>query len=182
MARTKQTTRARATGEKPAHFLRGGGPAPGTAGASGAPILGDQGGKAPHGWAPTRRRVPPASRIVRENATCRMMGANATPQGYHKPPEKQKHFKWKLGTCSLCEIWFNQKSTNLLLRRLQFLRLIREVAQDFKTDLHFTADSAYTLHAAAEGYLIRLFEDTNLCVIHAKCITIMPNDIRGEQS
>ena len=88
MARTKQTTRARATGEKPAHFLRGGGPAPGTAGASGVPILGDQGGKAPHGWAPTRRRVrkrtgriPPALRIVRENATCRMMGTQCDPTG-----------------------------------------------------------------------------------------------------
>ena len=107
-----------------------------------------------------------------------MMGANATPQGYYKPSEKQKQFKWKPGTCSLCEIWFYQKSTALLLRRFPFFRLITEVAPDFKMDLHFTAESAYTLQSAAEDYLVRLFEDSNLCTIHAKHVTIMPKDIQ----
>ena len=105
------------------------------------------------------------------------MGANATPQDYYKPCEKQKQFKWKPGTHSLCEIWFYQKSTALLLRRLPFLRLIREVAQDFKMDLCFTTESAYALQSAAEDYLVRLFEESNLCAIHAKCITIMPKDV-----
>ena len=71
---------------------------------------------------------------------------------------------------------------------LPFLQLIREIAQDFKTDLHFTAESAYTLQSTEEDYLVRLFEDSNLCAIHAKCVTIMPKDIqlanciRGERS
>ena len=159
MVRTKQPARAGTRGGKPAIFPQGrapvpagGGPAPGTAGASGAPIPGNQGGKAPHGWVPPRRRVgkrthriPPALRIARENAACRMTGTNATPQGYYKSFEKQKQFKWKPGTHSLHEIQFYQKLTALLLRKLPFLRLIREVAQDFKTDLCFTAESAYTL-------------------------------------
>ena len=184
--RTKQTTRAGATGGKPAHFLRGGGPAPGTAGASGAPIPGHQGGKAPCGWVPPRRRVV----IEDSKGKCCLQndGSQCNPQGYYKPLEKQKQFKLKPGTHSLCEIWFYQKSTALLLRRLPFLRLIREVAQDFKMDLCFTAESAYTLHSAAKDYLVRLFKDSNLCTIHAKHVTIMPKDIqlahyiRGEWS
>ena len=98
--------------------------------------------------------IPPALRITRENAAARMMGLNATPQGYYRPSDKQKKFKWKPGTRSLREIQFYQKSTALLLRCLPFLRLIREVTQDFKTDLHFTAEAAYTLQCTSKDYLI----------------------------
>ena len=107
-----------------------------------------------------------------------MTGANATPQGYYKPLDTQKNFKWRPGTRSLREIHFYQKSTTLLLRHLLFLCLIREVAQDFKPNLHFTADAAYTLQCASEDYLVRLFEDSNLYAIHAKCMMIMPKDIQ----
>ena len=134
------------------------------------------------------KRVPPALHITRENANARMTGANATPQGYYKPSEKQKRFKWKPGTKALREIRFYQKSTALLLQCLPFLRFIREVAQDFKTDLRFTAGAAYTLQCAGEDYLVRLFEDSNLCAIHAKRVKIMPKNnqlarrIRGERT
>ena len=151
----------------------------------------DDGGKQPRGgttgaakapwcrWAPVNpRRVPPALRIARENARVRMTGANATSQGYYKPSDTQKKFKWKPGTRALREIRFYQKSTALLLRRLPFLCLVREVAQDFKMDLRFTADAAYTLQCASEDYLVRLFEDSNLCAIHTRRVTIMPKDIQ----
>ena len=124
------------------------------------------------------KKMPPALRVVKENANARMTGANATPQGYYKPSEKQKKFKWKPGTRALREIRFYQKSTALLLWCIPFLCLIREVAQDFKTDLSFTADATYTLQCASEDYLVRLFEDSNLCAIHAKRVTIMPKDIQ----
>ena len=114
------------------------------------------------------KQVPPALRVTRENANARMTGANATPQGYYKPSEKQKKFRWKPGTRALREIRFYQKSTALLLWRIPFLRLIREVAQDFNMDLRFTVDATYTLQCASEDYLVRLFEDSNLCAIHAK--------------
>ena len=45
-------------------------------------------------------------------------------------------------------------------------------------DLCFTTESAHTLQAAAEDYLVRLFKGSNLCVIHAKCVTIMPKDVQ----
>ena len=134
------------------------------------------------------KKVPPALRVAKENANTRMTGANATPQGYYKPSEKQKKFKWKPGTRALREIRFYQKSVALLLWRIPFLHLIREMAQDFKTDLRFTVDATYTLQCASKDYLVRLFEDSNLCAIHAKRVTIMPKDIqlawriRGERT
>ena len=124
------------------------------------------------------KKVPPALRVAKENTNTRMTWANATPQGYYKPSEKQKNFKWRPGTRALWEIRFYQKSMALLLRHIPFLHLIREVAQDFKTDLRFTADATYTLQCASEDYLVRLFEDSNLCAIHTKRVTIMPKDIQ----
>ena len=167
---------------------------PSTSGVSGSAATVDTGGKQPQRRviraarktgsrrAPVNmKRVPTALRVVRENANARMTGANATPQGYYKPSEKQKNFKWKPGTRALWEIRFYQKSTALLLQCIPFLHLIREVAQDFKTDLRFTADATYTLQCASEDYLVRLFEDSNLCAIHAKRVTIMPKDIQLAQ-
>ena len=154
---------------------------PSTSGVSGSAATPDNGGKQPRRrvlravrktgsrWAPANtKKVPPALRVTKENAKARMTGANATPQGYYKPSEKQKKFKWKPGTRALWEIRFYQKSTALLLWHIPFLRLIREVAQDFQMDLRFTADATYTLQCASEDYLVRLFEDSNLCAIHAK--------------
>ena len=88
---------------------------------------------------------------------------------------------------ALREIRHYQKSSALLIRKLPFQRLVREIAHDFKTDLRFQAAAILCLQEAAEAYLVRLFEDTNLCAIHAKRVTITPRDlqlarhIRGEQ-
>ncbi|KAK2706621.1 hypothetical protein QYM36_016597 [Artemia franciscana] len=68
------------------------------------------------------------------------------------------------------------------------VRLVREIAQDFKTDLRFQSSAVMALQEASEAYLVGLFEDTNLCAIHAKRVTIMPKDIqlarriRGERA
>ncbi|CAH2021283.1 unnamed protein product [Acanthoscelides obtectus] len=73
-------------------------------------------------------------------------------------------------------------------RKLPFQRLVREIAQDFKTDLRFQSSAVMALQEASEAYLVGLFEDTNLCAIHAKRVTIMPKDIqlarriRGERA
>ncbi|CAI9103177.1 OLC1v1001623C1 [Oldenlandia corymbosa var. corymbosa] len=57
-------------------------------------------------------------------------------------------------------------------------RLVREIAQDFKTDLRFQSSAVAALQEAAVVYLVGLLEDTNLCAIHAKRVTIMPRDIQ----
>ena len=96
--------------------------------------------------------------------------------------------RYRPGTVALREIRRYQKSTELLIRKLPFQRLVREIAQDFKTDLRFQSSAVMAVQEAVEAYLVGLFEDTNLCAIHAKRVTIMPKDIqlarriRGERA
>nr|XP_034299742.1 uncharacterized protein LOC117681021 [Crassostrea gigas] len=90
----------------------------------------------------------------------------------------KKPHRYRPGTVALREIRRYQKSTELLIRKLPFQRLVREIAQDFKTDLRFQSSAVMALHEASEAYLVGLFEDTNLCAIHAKRVTIMPKDIQ----
>ena len=100
----------------------------------------------------------------------------------------KKPHRYRPGTVALREIRRYQKSTELLIRKLPFQRLVREIAQDFKTDLRFQSSAVLALQEASEAYLVGLFEDTNLCAIHAKRVTIMPKDIqlarriRGERA
>lgn len=146
----------------------------------------------------------------------------------------KKPHRYRPGTVALREIRRYQKSTELLIRKLPFQRLVREIAQDFKTDLRFQSAAigalqvsigvilysffisavrtlrtcplklimsiilyfnmyilyfnVFEFQEASEAYLVGLFEDTNLCAIHAKRVTIMPKDIqlarriRGERA
>ena len=73
---------------------------------------------------------------------------------------------------ALREIRKFQKSTDLLIRKLPFQRLVREIVQDYKADIRFQSNAILALQEAAEAYLVGLFEDTNLCAIHAKRVTI----------
>jgi histone H3 len=99
----------------------------------------------------------------------------------------KKPHRYRPGTVALREIRKYQKSTELLIRKLPFQRLVREIAQEFKSDLRFQSSAVLALQEASECYLVGLFEDTNLCAIHAKRVTIMPKDmqlarrIRGEK-
>jgi histone H3 len=119
----------------------------------------------------------------------------------------KKPHRYKPGTVALREIRRYQKSTELLIRfvnttslswlesklttknrKLPFQRLVREIAQDFKSDLRFQSSAIGALQESVEAYLVSLFEDTNLCAIHAKRVTIQSKDIqlarrlRGERS
>jgi histone H3 len=100
----------------------------------------------------------------------------------------KKPHRYRPGTVALREIRKFQKSTELLIRKLPFQRLVREIATDYKSDLRFQSQAVLALQEAAESYLVGLFEDTNLCAIHAKRVTIMPKDIqlarriRGEKN
>jgi histone H3 len=95
--------------------------------------------------------------------------------------------RYRPGMLTLRDIRRYQKSTELLIHKLPFKRLVREIAQDFKTDLRFQSSTVTALQAASEAYLVGLFEDTNLSAIHAKRGTIMlkyiqlARRIRGER-
>ena len=99
----------------------------------------------------------------------------------------KKPHRFKPGTVALREIRKFQKSTDLLIRKLPFQRLVRDIAQQYKSDLRFQSQAVLALQEASEAYLVGLFEDTNLCAIHAKRVTIMSKDmilakrIRGEK-
>jgi len=88
----------------------------------------------------------------------------------------KKPHRFRPGTVALREIRKYQKSTDLLIRKFQ--RLVREIAHEFKAELRFQSSAVLALQEAAEAYLVGLFEDVNLCAIHAKRVTIMTKDIQ----
>ena len=109
------------------------------------------------------------------------------PTGGPLSATKRKH-RYRPGTLALREIRHYQKKTNLLIKKAPFARLVREIAQELMVEVRFRGSAISALQEAAEAYLVGLFEDTNLCAIHAKRITIMPRDIqlarriRGERT
>ena len=77
------------------------------------------------------------------------------------------------------EIRQYQKSTDLLLRRLPFARLVREIQHEMSNvSYRWQGTAILALQEAAEAHLVGLFEDCNLCAIHAKRVTIQPKDMQ----
>ena len=91
--------------------------------------------------------------------------------------EHQPHRYWP-GTVALRKIQKYQKSTELLIRKLPFQHLVCEILHGFGVGFRVTPAMVMALQEAAEVYLVQLLEDSNLCAIHAKRITIQPKDIQ----
>ncbi|XP_053761298.1 uncharacterized protein LOC109252670 [Panthera pardus] len=144
-----------------------------------------EGGKKSRAMARTKQtaRKSTGGKAPRKQLATKAARKSAPATGGVKKPHR-----YRPGTVALREIRRYQKSTELLIRKLPFQRLVREIAQDFKTDLRFQSSAVMALQEACEAYLVGLFEDTNLCAIHAKRVTIMPKDIqlarriRGERA
>ena len=150
------------------------------------------GGKAPRptvgGKAPRKQVVPPkkksrpGSGLLNYVPTCRDF-REVQEAGDTLPAANNAANRYRPGHLALQEICHYQKCT-----KLPFQRLIRELTQKFKVDVRCRSSALMALQEAAEAYLVRLFEDTNLCAIHAKQVTIMPKDIqlarriRGERN
>ena len=107
-------------------------------------------------------------------------GGQKAPKGGVK-----KRYRYQLGTVALKQIRQYQKSTELLIKKLPFQRLVHEIASDSEViksplcgKVRFQSAAVMALQEAAEAYLVGLFEDTNLCAIHARRVTIMPKDIK----
>ena len=123
------------------------------------------------------RNGPPA--LVKQRGGRRKKNPNQT--------RENKKFRASPGVRAIAEIRRFQKSTENLIRRLPFQRLVREISRNISEEgVKFQVAALFALQEAAESYLVGLFEDTNLCSIHAKRVTIMPRDmnlarrIRGE--
>ncbi|PYH48244.1 histone H3 family protein [Aspergillus saccharolyticus JOP 1030-1] len=99
------------------------------------------------------------------------------------PTPTGRRRRYRPGTVALKEIRHYQRSFDLLIRKLPFARLVREVALDLLpaevgSELRWQSHAILALQEAAEAFLVHLFEDTNLCAIHAKRVTIMQKDIQ----
>jgi histone H3 len=84
----------------------------------------------------------------------------------------KKRHRYKPGTVALREIRRYQGSTELLIRKLPFQRLAREVSREINPNLRFQSSALAALQESVEAYLVSLFEDTNLCAVHGKRVTI----------
>ena len=111
--------------------------------------------------------VDASDRTPKKNARARASTRAPIGTGGVKKPHR-----YKPGTVALREIRRYQRSTETLIRKLPFQRLVREIAHDFKNDLRFQSTAIGALQEASESYLTSLFEDSNLCAIHAKRVTI----------
>jgi histone H3/H4 len=89
----------------------------------------------------------------------------------------KKPHRYRPGTVALREIKKYQKSTDLLIRKLPFQRLVREIAQDLKHDVRFQSSAVLALQEACEAFLVDLYEDSVLCTIHGKRVTLMNKDV-----
>ena len=103
----------------------------------------------------------------------RIIPGNAAAAVFTKKP-----FRYRPGTKALMEIRKYQETTELFIPRRPFQNLVREITQDYRVDLCFQSSALLALQEAAEAYLVGLFEDTNLCTIHAKRQTIMLKDMQ----
>lgn len=119
-------------------------------------------------------RKSTAQKVPRKQLVAQKIARKTAPvtTGIKKP------HRFKPGTVAMREIRKYQKSTDLLIRKLPFQRLIREIAHENIQDVRFQSSAVLALQEAAEAYMVSLFEDTNLCAIHAKRVTIMTRDIQ----
>jgi len=101
-----------------------------------------------------------------------------TPLPLSSPARKRR---FRPGTVALREIRRYQQTTDSLIPKLPFARVVREISHDVvriaREDYRWSAEAMLATQSAAEDYLTHLFEDANLCAIHARRVTIMPKDI-----
>ena len=118
--------------------------------------------------------------------------AKAQPLGNKKTAPAaggmKKNFRWRAGTVALREIKRYQKATNMLLPRAPFHRLVRQICSGIDSDIRFQSQALVALQESSEAYLTGVFEDSNLCAIHANRVTMMKKDmdiarrIRGDKN
>lgn len=107
-------------------------------------------------------------------------GGSNRPRGpTNARPVVRRKRRMRPGEKALREIRQYQSSTSLLLRRLPFARLVREIQNGMtRTPYRWQGSAILALQEAAEAHLVGLFEDSNLCAIHGKRVTIMPKDMQ----
>lgn len=127
-----------------------------------------------------------AKKTRAQKAPLKKASSIVTRRSVSAPVRKPR--RYRPGTVALKEIRRYQRSTELLLRKMPFQRLVREITHNLiRSQYRFQSTSLLALQEACEAYMVGLFEDTNLCAIHAGRVTIKAKDmllarrIRGER-
>ena len=145
-----------------------------------------------------RKKSPPKKMTARRSfsAPRKSLGPHTRKRRNRQQPKRFEFFlfcftillRLRPGEAALREIRRYQKSTELLIRKGPFRRLIRQVMNEmFGDNFRIQTGAVNALQEAVEAYMVGFFEDTNLCAIHAKRVTIMPRDmqlarrLRGEK-
>lgn len=128
-------------------------------------------------WDPTKGGKAATRMFVGTKGPRKQLASKAARKSAPATGGVKKPHRFRPGTVALREIRKYQKSTELLIRKLPFQRLIREILRELRKDLKVQSSALLALQEAAESYLIALFMAANLYAIQAKRVTIMPEDL-----
>ena len=93
------------------------------------------------------------------------------------PKQGRKPHRYRPGTKALKEIREYQKTGGLLIPKQPMLRFVKEIIHQFKADFRIQESALNVLREAAEAFLVAFFENSNLCAIHGKRVTILQKDM-----
>lgn len=86
--------------------------------------------------------------------------------------------RWRPGTVALREVRKYQTSTDFLIARAPFRRLVRETVSTLKDTIRMRSTALEAIQDATESYIVSVLNDANLCTIHAKRVTLFPKDLQ----
>ncbi|XP_026288585.1 uncharacterized protein LOC113213387 [Frankliniella occidentalis] len=89
----------------------------------------------------------------------------------------RRSYHFKNGSRALKEIKFLQRTTNLLIPKASFCRLVKEIINEMShNQFRIQSLALSALQEAVEMYIVQFFEDSLLCSLHAKRVTLMVQD------
>ena len=117
--------------------------------------------------------------MTRTKITSRQLLGDGKVYRGHRTGRVRKPRRYRPGTVALREIRKYQKSSELLIRKIPFQRIVREIVTSMFTNdnYRFQSTALLALQEASEDYLVRMFTQVNDLAIHGKRVTIKPEDI-----
>jgi len=129
----------------------------------------------------TASKISSKSKVAKDKSAVKKISKKTAPAkgGIKKAASDadRKKIRFRPGTVALREIKRYQKSILHLLPRASFQRLVRSICGGIDNDLRFQAQALIAMQEATEAYLVGVFEDANLCALHANRVTIMKKDM-----
>ena len=117
---------------------------------------------------------------VKSKATKRALGTKKAKKSASGSGSSglKKAFRWKPGTVALRQVKKLQKSTDLLIAKAPFSRLVREISEAHKAGLRFQSSALAAIQEATEAFVVSLLGDANLTALHANRVTALPRDLQ----